>query len=206
MGKTLTISPQELYFLGTVLEAKYIDYEYIAHMPDIQKRYSVHEQETLSQLADKGYVEEDFSGNVSVSEEISELLVPVFFGEVESKLMSGEPGDGELDKCNFHFLNDKITMVSVEDKLTITEYSQDKLRKAIEECFNGYGRTTDGTFDEEKIEKIVSIICAKANTGSYRKSWLCMNGTIWQAGENGEPEAVELNKAVQQACEFACGK
>ncbi|MBR2701865.1 MAG: hypothetical protein IKE77_07265 [Erysipelotrichaceae bacterium] len=206
MGKTLTLSPQELYFLGTVLEAKYIDYEYIAHMPDIQKRYSVHEQETLSQLADKGYVEEDFSGNVSVSEEISELLVPVFFGEVESKLMAGEPGDKELDKCNFHFLDGKITKVSGEDRLTVIEYSQDKLRKAIEECFNGYGKTAEGVFDGEKIEKIVSVICAKANIGSYRKSWLCMNGTIWQADEKGEPEAVELNKAVQQACEFACGK
>ncbi len=206
MGKILTISPQELYFLGTVLEAKYIDYEYIAHMPDIQKRYSVHEQETLSQLADKGYVEEDFSGNVSVSEEISEILAPVFFGEIELKLMTGEPGDKELDKCNFHFLDDKITKVSGEDRLTVTEYSQDELIKAIEECFNGYGKTAEGTFDEEKIEKIVSIICAKANVGSYRKSWLCMNGTIWQAGENGEPETAELNKAVQQACEFACGK
>ena len=92
MGKTITLSPQELYFLGTVLDARYIDYDYISHMPDIQKRYSVHEQETMSQLADKGYVDEDFSGNVTVNDEIRELLEPVFFGEIEARQKKLENG------------------------------------------------------------------------------------------------------------------
>ena len=206
MGKTITLSPQELYFLGTVLDARYIDYDYISHMPDIQKRYSVHEQETMSQLADRGYVDEDFSGNVTVDDEIRELLEPVFFGEIEARLMAGEPGDKDLDRCNFHFLEGRITKVTGEDALTFAEFGDDELRKTVEECFSGYGKVLEGTFDEDKIERVVSIICAKANVGSYRKSWLCMNGTIWQAAENGEPELTDFDRAVRQACEFARGK
>ena len=207
MGKTIILAPQELYFLGTVLNARYIDYDYISHMPDIQKRYSVHEQETLALLTDKGYVDEDFSGNVFISDEVRELLEPVFFGEIEARLMAGEPGDGELDRCNFHFLENIITRVTGEDALTITEYGNAEFREAVENCFAGYGRSPEAeAFDEQKIEKVVSVICAKANVGSYRKTWLCMNGIIYQAAENGEPEAVDYDRAVQQACDFARGK
>ena len=41
------LTPVELYFLGVLLNAEYIDYEYIAALPDIQNNYRVIEEQTL---------------------------------------------------------------------------------------------------------------------------------------------------------------
>lgn len=53
MKKELKITPMELYFLGVQMKAKYIDYAYIAALPDIGKRYAFHEQNTLERLEKK---------------------------------------------------------------------------------------------------------------------------------------------------------
>lgn len=88
MGDMLTITPTELYFLGTLLKARYIDYAYIAAMPDIQKRYEFRRQEALKALDERGIIDEDFSGNVEVDDDIAALLTPVFQGTIESRVVT----------------------------------------------------------------------------------------------------------------------
>ena len=41
----ITLSPEELYYLGSVLQAKYIDYAYVAAMDDIGQNYALFESE-----------------------------------------------------------------------------------------------------------------------------------------------------------------
>ena len=80
------ITPVELYFLGVLLDAKYIDYQYISEMPDIQNNYQVTEQKTLEQLEKRNMIEQDFDGTVTVNEELSSLLAPVFLDRLNVEL------------------------------------------------------------------------------------------------------------------------
>lgn len=88
--RDLTITPMELYFLGKLLGARYIDYGYIAAMPDITKRPAIREQETLELLEDEGLIETDFSGDAEVMPEVADFLHPVLFSGREARLRIGE--------------------------------------------------------------------------------------------------------------------
>lgn len=146
MKKELKLTPVELFFLGAQMNAKYIDYNYIAAMPDIQKRYALHEQRALEELEERGILEEDFSGNVELDEEIRELLEPVFFGDVESRL------DAE-QSYNIHLYNGKITMaVMEEDGITFFRASEEDVQKLL----------TGST---------VTVQCAKAEIGFWEKTF-----------------------------------
>ena len=58
----LVLTPKELYCLGGILSARYIDYAYIAALDDIGQDYALFEKETRASLVAKGMLEEDFSG------------------------------------------------------------------------------------------------------------------------------------------------
>lgn len=103
MEEALTISPVSLFYLGTKMHAKYIDYSYIAGMPDIQKQYEIHEAETFEQLEKDGYVDEDFSGNITIDNHVDEILKPVFFGQIESRVQGKK-------LFNFHVDIDRVTV------------------------------------------------------------------------------------------------
>lgn len=127
MGKIYELTPMELYFCGVQLKAKYLDYDYFRAMPDVQKNYLRHEQETLEQLEDKEIIEMDFSGNVSFNEEAQALLKPVYFGEKESRLdIPGKPS------WRFHIMDHQITMSVMEDDVICLErFSEKKLEKFL---------------------------------------------------------------------------
>lgn len=112
MKKEIILTPEELYFMGVLLQAKYIDYAYVVAMGDIQQKRGIYESESREKLAEKGILMEDFSGNLEVDEEAGKLLEPVFFGNLESfvdvVLMEGE-GRRILPGRRFHFREGRIT-------------------------------------------------------------------------------------------------
>lgn len=125
MKSGVTISPIELFFLGNCMHAKYIDYAYIAAMPDIQKRYALHEQQALERLEEKGILEEDFSGNVEIDEDMELLFKPVFFGETESRIDNGR-------SYRIHIMDESMTMSILEDdQITFQETTEEELRKLL---------------------------------------------------------------------------
>lgn len=83
MDNEIVLSAKELYYLGKLMQARYIDYSYIAAMDDVGKNYSVFESESEKSLSDKGCIEEDFAGEKEVNPVLECLLEPVFFGERE---------------------------------------------------------------------------------------------------------------------------
>lgn len=111
----IKITPVELYFLGALLHANQIDYTYIAAMENIQDNYELHYKEAIAHLVSLGIVDEDFSGELSVCDEVKDILYPLFFGEKESSVdvcWIAEPS--HVDVYKFHFLDDRITLVSGE--------------------------------------------------------------------------------------------
>ncbi|WP_274939376.1 hypothetical protein [Chordicoccus furentiruminis] len=122
----IRLTPMELYFLGKMMHARYIEYAYIAAMPDIGKRYALHEQETLESLEAKGYIETDFSGDAEVSREVAAFLQPVFFSETETRLEA----DGR--QYIFHPEKDRIIMADLQPgELRMKQMSDHDLRQLL---------------------------------------------------------------------------
>ena len=69
MSEELKLTPVELFFCGKLLNAKYIDYDYFAAMPDIQINHDLREQEALEKLEEDGVVEMDFYDNAEFDED-----------------------------------------------------------------------------------------------------------------------------------------
>ena len=53
MKEEVQVTPEELYYLGKCMQAKFIDYAYIAAMNDIQQNYTLQEQRSLETLEEK---------------------------------------------------------------------------------------------------------------------------------------------------------
>lgn len=46
MNQKTVLTPMQLFFCAKLMDAVYYDYAYLAAMPDVQKEYALHEQET----------------------------------------------------------------------------------------------------------------------------------------------------------------
>lgn len=130
MEKKIQICPEELFFLGKEMGAKYIDYDYIRMMPDIQIQFPMREKEIMASLVRNGLLLEDFSGNMELDEEIEKLLKPVFFGAFESELFLTDTGKQEApERYKFHFHQGEITQVKLDNKyLLISGGGEDGLK------------------------------------------------------------------------------
>lgn len=128
MNESCKLTPVELYFCAKIMDARYLDYDYVRVMPDVQKQYLMREQETMECLEEKGIIETDFEGVVSFDDEIRELLIPVFFGEKESRLdIEGH------ESRRFHIGQEKIVMTVLEDGIiSLTEVTEKEILELLE--------------------------------------------------------------------------
>lgn len=160
----ISITPVELFFMGGLLNARYIDYSYIAAMPDIQINYEAIRQETMKQMEDKGWIEESFCGEVKVSDEVSRLLLPIFFGEIETRLVRS-------NEVNFHVHDSQIVMaVMQQEGLSVSEVDEDTLtdlfkgeevRLVLADVRKGYKElsfSADEMFDGKNIRKAIQFV------------------------------------------------
>ena len=127
MNQKTVLTPMQLFFCAKLMDAVYYDYAYLAAMPDVQKEYALHEQETMEELEDQGMIERDFDDNVEMAEDLRELLTPVFLGEKEGRLdVDGKPS------CRFHSKDGVITMTVLENgKITISGSSEGEIRALL---------------------------------------------------------------------------
>ncbi len=104
--------------MGALLQAKYIDYAYIAAMGDIEQRRGFYESESVTGLVEKGLLTEDFNGDLTVMELAREVLEPVFYGDLESSIDIAsvlKGGRKVMQKKRFHFYEDRITAVTMQE-------------------------------------------------------------------------------------------
>ena len=80
MEKLKSLTAEELFFLGRLINGPYIDYAYVAAMDDIQHAYNSHEQKNMMSLQKKGLVFENFLGETNLMEK-GNAYRPVFFGK-----------------------------------------------------------------------------------------------------------------------------
>ena len=184
MQKEIILTPEELYYLGSFLQAKYIDYAYVAAMSDIKQNYSLFENETKAALVSSGILMEDFGGQVEIDEEISNLLKPIFFGEVETSLdicLLGEKNSVSVHK--FHFYDGIITMVTGDNgKLIIRATDQLGIKNIVENLLpDNYDAisTTVDKIDENKVTRFIAAKNVFVGEKSSVKTYLEVEGIFY---------------------------
>lgn len=197
MEHYVALTPGELYYLGTIMQAKYIDYAYVAAMEDIHHSRSVYETEARSALISKGIITEDFSGNVDVESKANELFQPIFFGEFESCIDITSLGDDPaVNTMRFHRFNGHTTMVSSNDKgeLQISSVDADELDMIAKELLSaGYGYMESAVIEDIPNEKVTRIIAVKNTVigkSAVVKLFIEADGIIYS--ENSSEEIVSM--------------
>ncbi len=140
---TIELTPRELFFLAKLMNAKYLDYAYIAMMPDIQINYSLNEIEALEALSDKGYVESDFAGELDIDPQVINIMSPVFFGTVECLIIK----------------NDK--------KYRIHQSDSNMILSEISDSSNLEFRQIDDNMLRSMLDSDIEIECANIDEGTY---------------------------------------
>ena len=189
MQKEIELTPEELYYLGSFMQAKYIDYAYVAAMSDIKQNYSLFENETKASLVSSGILMEDFSGQVEIDEETAGLLKPIFFGETETSLDICSLGDeNAVSVHKFHFYDGIITMVTGNDgKLIIKSIDQVGIRTIVEGLLPDDYDVVSSIVTEVSEKTVTRFIAAKSifiGKTSAVKTFLEADGIFYQENED----------------------
>lgn len=182
----IVVTPEELYYLGTLLQAKYIDYAYIAAMDDVAQNYHLFEADSAASLVQSGLILEDFSGNIEVKEFGRELLRPVFFGETEASVNVCEISEGNRTTVrNFHYYEDRITMVrSCGKKLIIREVDFNDIINEVEiilpEDYSYDSELIIEKLDNKKITKVIAVKITRRCKGNEVKIFVEHEGVVYE--------------------------
>lgn len=189
--KELILTPKELYCLGGVLNAKYIDYAYIAAMDDIGQDFALFQRETTAELVDKEILLEDFSGDMEPNGAYLELLQPIFFGTVETSLDICRIGDKvEIDVCKFHFFRDAITMVKgCGETLMIKSVSQEDIRGFVKSIVTQPYEAATGepvnNYDMTRVRRFLSAKNIDVGKSSEVRTFIEHDGVFCTEKEDG---------------------
>lgn len=202
----MTITPEELFYLGTVLQAEYIDYDYVAGMGDIQKNYALFESDAKQSLTNKGVLQEDFSGNVEIDLEEKRLLEPIFFGKLETAFdMHANDAEGEcFISWRFHFYEGAITFVAfVEDGLMIQEVDLATIKKSIEsvitkELKSDKFETEADKLEEEKVECTLVVRTNQIGEKITNALYVGYDGYMLTENESGLAVSVAYDALVEE--------
>lgn len=189
MKNEFVLTPEELYYMGRLMKAKYIDYAYIAAMKDVKHNYALFEKETQASLVDMGILVEDFSGEIEIDAIAYDVFKPVFFGEVETSVDVCSQGEqNEIRVNKFHFNDSNATMVTnAEDKLVIKSVDQIAIRdfvsSLISEQYDSSCVAVD-KIEQDAITRVLSVKSVVVGGLSVVKLYIESDGAIYR--ENGE--------------------
>ena len=189
MERELILTPEELYYLGRILQAKYIDYAYVAAMNDIKQNFTLFEQEAKATLVSAGVLAEDFSGNVTIDQNALKILRPIFFGEVESSVdicCLGESNSVGVNK--FHFYDGVATKVTGENgKLILATIDQVGIKefvtKLLAESYDSV-RTVVEDIDQTRITRFMAVKNILVGKTAIVKIYIESDGVIYEETES----------------------
>lgn len=196
----VTIKPEELYFLGEMMQAKYIDYDYIAAMADIGQGYAAEKASVIRELGKKGMIEETLRGDVRVSADLQKLLRPVFFAGTENTLhiLTLKP-ERSVTIRRFHVLDGTMTMVRMGHK-------QLKLAAVTEADIRALLRAELGSFRKEggsevllnAVDRVIRVSSSRVGVGTRQKTYLLQGGVCYGADASDEPVGIPGNVMIEQ--------
>ena len=206
------VSPGELYIVGRILNAKYIDYTYVAAIKDVRADFDLFENETTDRLVAMGLLEGDFSGRVVPKDETVSLFTPVFFGTIETTLDICTIADPtRIDTYKFHFFDDQITKVTGIDGgiLQIENVGKENLVDMIDTLLVQKLKRNEPTDDEEfSKERVSRFIVAKSNhisKSTLVATFMEMNGRMYKEDETGKVVRLKADEFKEEIAQIMTG-
>ena len=203
MENAIKLTAEELYYLGGQMQAKYIDYDYISAMGDIQKNYRMYESNAVDGLAGKGLIEEDFSGEITVSVSIEELLSPVFFGDFEAEIDICGVQEDSRKIVKLHTDQDKTTLVELdENQLVLKKMQGNDVVEYGKDIFGFLKDETDENieFDEQKVSEIYILKNTVIGGESDVRILFRIENSVFMEDENEEIKRIndqDIIKTIQ---------
>ena len=155
----IILTAEEIYFLARLENGRFLDYDYIAAMPDISHSKRVHEQKCKNLLSEKGLLEEDFSGTLKVSPVIKEIAEPIYNGDYES-VFSFFDGSNESVLIRFHRAGSRYTAVTQKkNDYYLDSFSLDRIIEKLMQIMNMHvnDEVSPQTVNKEDLTSIIMV-------------------------------------------------
>ena len=203
MDKEIIMTPEQLFFMGRLLQAKYIDYAYVAAMNDINQNFSLFETEAKAALVSTGVLMEDFSGNVEVDPTVLSVLKPIFFGETETSIDICDIGEkNTVSVYKYHFYDGAVTLVTgARGKLVIKTADQLSIREKVESLISKDYHAENlivETIDKASISRFIAFKRICVGKTSMVKTYIEADGVFYQENEESI-ESVTYPQFVEDA-------
>lgn len=198
MKERLILTPEQLFFLGIVMDAEYINYDYIAAIGEVQRNYNRTHRKCMDDLARAGLLRERLSGEVVLRPVPRKLLHPVFFGKKESSIEIFTLGrEKKRELIRFHWSEDSITEVwQNADQFVFVPSSQDQMEALILGLVRGAERPMRmGALLEESVTRIITAKRATVGEESTGVVLFEMFGGLYTMDEDETLHAVPASQA-----------
>ena len=198
MEEKLILTPEQLFFLGTVMGAEDINYDYIAAMGEVQRNYSRTHRKCMDELSRAGLLRERLSGGVALRPVPKKLLTPVFFGKRKSSLEIFQLGKEETyGMYQFHWWEDSVTLVrKTEDGLVLSCGSAEQIEALVAEQIRGAERPMRmGEIFQESVTRILMIKQAVVGKESTCRILFEQFGGLYSMDDSDRPQAVPASQA-----------
>ena len=198
MKEKLILTPEQLFFLGTVMGAEYINYDYIAAMGEVQRNYSRTHRKCMDDLARAGLLRERLSGEVVLRPMPRKLLHPVFFEKKESSIEIFTLGkEKKRELIRFHWSEESITEVrQTADQFVFVPSSRDQMEALILELVRGVERPMRmGAFLGESVTRIITAKRATVGEESTGVVLFEMFGSLYTMDEDETLHALPASQA-----------
>lgn len=200
MEEKLVLTPEQLFFLGTLMGARHIDYDYIAPMHEMGRNYQRTQRKCMDELSQQGIIRQRMSGEIKVRPEPEALLKKVFFGQTETVLESYTFDKSHQKQVyRFHWLEGTATQVQqLQQNLSICAVTQQQ----IDQLLSQLTQTKEQPEPLAKIEqeKVTGALVAKRATVGVGQSGVVLfeqNGGLYILDEAAAPRALSGSQAKQ---------
>lgn len=192
METKLVLTPMQFFYLGSLLDASYIDYSYVSAIESFEESFKLLENEIVTELIQKGVVSEDFSGNKVIDEDYIELLSPVFSGNKEIELSECSFLEPSLFKCfKFHYSDKGITCICPkDDSFEVSSVSSDMINALINEISSNFKNEEAGSdclnIDDIEVSGLLSVKFYGLNTESIVRNYIISDRSLISVNEDDE--------------------
>lgn len=210
MSSIITLKPEDLFFLAEQMKAAYISYDYIAAMPDIQKRYHFLRRQAMVRLEKSGILTENFRGEITIQPGVRQVLEPVFFGKTESTLsIIDQRKDKKVKICKLHHHQGRMTMVMSESgSLRLAPVRTEDIGQMVRSIADGFV-CRESIKSRICSDRITRIVLAKAGTvgvGTRECCYLEQDGVLLRDDGSNLASGVSRREFTDQICNILGGK
>lgn len=192
MNTQIMLTPEELFVLGSLMKAKYIDYGYIASMRDIQRSYAAVKAQCIQSLARAGVLRQKLSGETAIRPAAEKLLKNIFFGRKETVLdITFSDGGQAALGTRFHFGEASVTMVEVSGRqLALSEMAPEDMERVVRTAVGRHAQIPPplSRIDMDSVTRALTARSAEVGVGTAVRTIYEQDGALYTLDGDSRPE------------------